>query len=33
MGFLLGLVMVMLQMKLPAFLDSDLQYLGNLTTP
>ena len=33
MGFLLGLVMVMLQMKLPAFLDSALQYLGNLTTP
>ena len=33
MGFLLGLVMVMLQMKLPTFLDSDLQYLGNLTTP
>ena len=33
MGFLLGLVMVMLQIKLPAFLDSDLQYLGNLTTP
>ena len=33
MGFLLGLVMVMLRMKLPAFLASDLQYLGNLTTP
>ena len=33
MGFLLGLVMVMLQIKLPAFLVSDLQYLGNLTTP
>ena len=33
MGFLLGLVMVMLQIKLSAFLDSDLQYLGNLTTP
>ena len=33
MGFLLGLVMVMLQIKLPAFLDSDLQYLGNLTPP
>ena len=32
-GFLLGLVMVMLQIKLPAFLASDLQYLGNLTTP
>ena len=33
MGFLLGLVMVMLQIKLPAFLASYLQYLGNLTTP
>jgi len=33
MGFLLGLVMGMLQIKLPAFLASDLQYLGNLTTP
>ena len=33
MGFLLGLVMVVLQIKLPAFLASDLQYLGNLTTP
>ena len=33
MGFLLGLVMVILQIKLPAFLASDLQYLGNLTTP
>ena len=33
MGFLLGLVMVMLQIKLTAFLASDLQYLGNLTTP
>ena len=33
MGFLLGLVMVMLQIKLPAFLASDLQYLGNLTPP
>lgn len=33
MGFLLGLVMVMLKIKLPAFLASDLQYLGNLTTP
>ena len=32
MGFLLGLVLVMLQIKLPAFLASDLQYLGNLTT-
>ena len=30
MGFILGLVMVI---KLPAFLASDLQYLGNLTTP
>ena len=33
MSFLLGLVLVMLQIKLPAFLASDLQYLGNLTTP
>ena len=33
MGFILGLVMVMLQIKLPAFLANDLQYLGNLTTP
>ena len=33
MGFILGPVMVMLQIKLPAFLASDLQYLGNLTTP
>lgn len=33
MGFLLGLVFVILQIKLPAFLASDLQYLGNLTTP
>lgn len=33
MGFLLGLVLVMLRIKLPAFLASDLQYLGNLTTP
>ena len=33
MGFILGIVMVMLQIKLPAFLASDLQYLGNLTTP
>ena len=32
-GFLLGLVLVMLQIKLPVFLASDLQYLGNLTTP
>ena len=33
MGFLLGLVLVMLHIKLPAFIASDLQYLGNLTTP
>ncbi len=33
MGFLLGLVMVMLHIQLPAFIASDLQYLGNLTTP
>ena len=33
MGFLLGLVLVILHIKLPAFLASDLQYLGYLTTP
>ena len=33
MGFLLGLLIVILHIKLPAFLASDLQYLGNLTTP
>lgn len=33
MGFLLGLVLVILHIKLLAFLASDLQYLGNLTTP
>ena len=33
MGFLLGLLVVMLHIQLPAFLASDLQYLGNLTTP
>ena len=33
MGFLLGLVMVMLHIQLPSFIASDLQYLGNLTTP
>ena len=33
MGFLLGLVLVILHIKLPPFLASDLQYLGNLTTP
>ena len=33
MGCLLGIVLVMLQIKMPAFLASDLQYLGNLTTP
>ena len=33
MGFLLGLVLVILHIKLPAFLASDLQYLANLTTP
>ena len=33
MGFLLGIVLVILHIKLPAFLASDLQYLGNLTTP
>ena len=33
MGFLLGIVFVILHIKMPAFLASDLQYLGNLTTP
>ena len=33
MGFLLGIVLVILHIKLPTFLASDLQYLGNLTTP
>ena len=33
MGFLLGLVFVILHIKMPAFLASDLQYLGNITTP
>ena len=33
LGFLLGLVFVILHIKMPAFLASDLQYLGNLTTP
>ena len=33
LGFLLGIVLVILHIKLPAFLASDLQYLGNLTTP
>ena len=33
LGFLLGIVLVILHIQLPAFLASDLQYLGNLTTP
>ena len=33
MGFMLGLVIVILHIKLPVFLASDLQYLGSLTTP
>lgn len=33
MGFMLGLLIVILHIKLPAFLASDLQYLGSLTTP
>ena len=33
MGFLLGIVLVILHIQLPAFIASDLQYLGNLTTP
>lgn len=33
LGFLLGLLLVLCQVQLPAFLASDLQYLGNLTIP
>lgn len=33
MGFMLGLIIVILHIKLPTFLASDLQYLGSLTTP
>ena len=33
MGFMLGLIIVILHIKLPSFLASDLQYLGSLTTP
>ena len=33
MGFLLGIFLVILHIQLPAFIASDLQYLGNLTTP
>ena len=33
MGFLLGIVLVIFHIQLPAFLASDMQYLGNLTTP
>ena len=32
MGFMLGLIIVILHIKLPTFLASDLQYLGSLTT-
>ncbi|MBM7635466.1 putative permease [Streptococcus saliviloxodontae] len=33
LGFLLGLLLVLLNIKLPGFLVSDLTYLGNLTIP
>lgn len=33
LGFLIGLLLVFLNIKLPDFLASDLQYLGNLTVP
>lgn len=33
MGFIIGLILVMLHIKLPSFLMSDFQYLGNLTIP
>ena len=32
-SFMLGLIIVILHIKLPSFLASDLQYLGSLTTP
>ena len=33
MGFIIGLIIVILHIQLPTFLTSDLQYLGSLTTP
>ena len=33
MGFIIGVILVLLNIKLPAFLLSDFQYLGNLTIP
>ena len=33
MGFIIGVLLVLLNIKLPAFLLSDFQYLGNLTIP
>lgn len=33
LGFMMGIVLVCLQIKLPPFVESDLHYLGNLTIP
>lgn len=33
LGFIVGVVLVLLDIKLPLFLSKDLSYLGNLTTP
>lgn len=33
LGFIVGVVLVLLNIKLPLFLSKDLSYLGNLTTP
>jgi len=33
MGFIIGLILVMLHIQLPKFLMSDFEYLGNLTIP
>lgn len=33
LGFILGVILVLLHVKLPTFVASDLRYLGNLTVP
>lgn len=33
LGFIIGLILVMLHIQLPSFLMSDFEYLGNLTIP
>lgn len=33
LGFIIGVILVLLNIQLPAFLLSDFQYLGNLTIP